>query len=195
MERWVSRVNGWGFAALVLDSMTPRGVSGVCPAADQPKVTVVDRSGDVVSAALFLRGIKEIDPGRIAVMGFSHGGGTAQRTTVWPAGPRARPLLKAAIDYYGSCAGAVSYTGLPLLAMAGADDDWGMPAATCANFGRAVGPEAPFEVVAYPGVVHAFDNPGLTRRVTSNGHALQYDRDAAEDSFVRVRAFLDRYVK
>jgi dienelactone hydrolase len=50
-------------------------------------------------------------------------------------------------------------------------------------------------VVAYPGVVHAFDNPGLTRRVTSNGHALQYDRDAAEDSFVRVRAFLDRYVK
>ncbi len=195
MERWVSRVNGWGYAALVLDSMSPRGVSGVCPSADQPKVTVVDRSGDVVSAALYLRGIKEIDGNRIAAMGFSHGGATAARTAVAPAGAQARPLLKAAIDYYGSCAGAASYTGLPLLVLAGGDDDWGNPAATCTNFGRAVGKDQPFQVVVYPGVVHAFDSAWLIRRIVSNGHALQYDQAAAEDSFVRARAFLDRYVK
>ena len=195
MDRWVSRVNGWGYAALVIDSMTPRGVSSVCAAADQPKVTVTDRSGDVVSAALYLGTLKEIDATRIAVIGFSHGGATAARTATAPAGARARPLLKAAVDYYGSCGNAVSYTGLPLLALAGVDDDWGNPASSCANFGRAVGGDRPFEAVAYPGVVHGFDNPSIGVRVMSNGHPMQFDQGAAEDSYRRVLGFLGKYLK
>jgi len=34
----------------------------------------------------------------------------------------------------------------------------------------------------------------VSGRQIVEGHALQYDRAAAEDSFVRVKAFLDRYV-
>ncbi len=193
MDRWVSRVNGWGYAALVPDSMFPRGVSEVCPAAEQRKVTPTDRSGDVVSAALYLRTLKDIDSNRIAVIGLSHGGATAARLAVAPAGLQAKPLIRATINYYGPCVAPASYTGMPLLALAGEDDDWGNPARNCRAFAAAVGADKPVEVATYPGVVHAFDNAMIVRRFVSNGHAIEYNADAANDSFRRVQAFLARY--
>ena len=51
-----------------------------------------------------------------------------------------------------------------------------------------------FEVHTYPETYHAFDNPDLTHAV-NNGHILAFNVVAAEDSFDRVRAFLDRWVR
>lgn len=191
---WANRVVAWGYAAVIPDSFAPRGVGNVCAPADQPKVTVTDRAGDAVAIARYLRTRPDIAANRIAVVGFSHGGATAQRVTVNPVGPAARGLFRAAVDYYGSCVGAPSYNGIPLLSLAGADDDWGNPAATCRTFDQAVGAGAPVQAVAYPGVVHSFDSPAARTRVMNNGHALQYDQAAAEDSFRRTRAFLDKYL-
>ena len=77
MQRWVERVNGWGYAAFVLDSFRARGVTSVCPPEDQPKVTAIDRAGDVLNAAMVLAARPDIAGGHIGVIGFSHGGGTA----------------------------------------------------------------------------------------------------------------------
>jgi dienelactone hydrolase len=187
---WAQRLNGWGYAALIPDSMTPRGVKRVCEPDMQQLVTPRDRVADVGAAAAWLRTRREIDPTRIAVLGLSHGGATAVLATDRP---YASFRLRAAIDYYGACLDPDAYGGVPLLVLAGAGDDWGHPALRCRLYGSELPPGAIFEMHTYPGVYHAFDNPNIPREVV-DGHVLEYNEAAAEDSFARVHRFLDRYV-
>jgi dienelactone hydrolase len=188
---WAYRLNAWGYAALMPDSLTPRGVPTVCDPEDQPKVTPWDRVGDVGAAAAWLRSQPEIDPSRIAVLGLSHGGMTAALAVQTPyAGIR----LRAAVDYYGPCVEPRLQGSVPLLALAGEADDWGNPAVACRAYGKALRPDQPFEIHTYPGVYHGFDS-GSSGPVIRTGHVLQHDQTAAEDSFLRVHAFLDRWVK
>ena len=188
---WAARLNGWGYAALIPDSMTPRGIKRVCEPDAQRYVTPRDRVGDVGSAIAWLRTRPKIEANRIAVLGLSHGGATAVLATERDyAGFR----LRAAIDYYGACLNPAAHGDVPLLVLAGDDDDWGHPAARCRLFGSELPPGAVFELRTYPGVYHAFDNPNIPREVV-DGHVLEYNEAAAEDSFARVHAFLDRWVK
>ncbi len=191
MPDWAYRLNAWGYAALMPDSMTPRGVRSVCAPADQSKVTPWDRVGDVGAAAAWLRTQPEIDPNRIAVLGLSHGGATA---AVAAQAPYAGIGLRAAVDYYGPCVEPQLHGTVPLLVLAGEADDWGDPAALCRAYGEALRPDQPFEIHTYPGVYHAFDT-GPRAKLVLLGHTLAYDRAAAEDSFQRVHSFLDREVR
>ena len=192
-EDWAARLNSWGYAAVIPDSLAPRNVDSVCAPGNQPLVTPQDRAGDVISAALWLRTQPEIDGARISVLGHSHGGATASWVTERQYEQAYPGLLKASVDYYGPCRFPASHGTVPLLALAGDADDWGHPASTCRDFGSRLASDQPFELYTYPGVVHAFDNRRLWGRLMDEGHPLEYDRAAAEDSFVRVRAFLDRY--
>ena len=195
LEDWSQRVMRWGYAAVIPDSLGPRAVPTVCAPANQPKVTGMDRAGDVINTALFLRTLPQIDGQRIAVIGFSHGGGTAVAVTR-QAFERLQPgLIKASVDYYGPCREPTSHGRVPLLALAGDADDWGNPAKTCAAFGQVMRPDQPFELATYRDAVHAFDNAALMVQRINEGHKLLYDRSAAEDSFGRVRTFLDRWVR
>lgn len=188
---WGQRLNEWGYAALIPDSLTPRGLTTVCPPALQPMATPRDRVGDIAAAAAWLRGQPDIDPDRIAVLGQSHGGMTAALSV------RAeyRDLrLRAAIDYYGRCGDPAAQGPTPLLALAGDADDWGTPAAGCRVFEQGKHPDAVFELHTYPGVYHGFDNKGGGPSY-SEGHRMEYAPAAAEDSYQRVHAFLDRWVR
>jgi dienelactone hydrolase len=186
---WARRLNAWGYAAVIPDSMTPRGIKRVCEPHDQPLVTPRDRVGDIGSTVAWLKSQPEIDPGRIAVLGLSHGGSAAALAT-----QRSYENfgLRAAIDYYGPCIDPAAHGDVPLLVLAGEADDWGHPAARCQAYALAVQPEV-VEVYSYPGVYHAFDNPDIVRTV-SNDHIMEYNRPAAEDSYVRVHDFLGRWV-
>ena len=188
---WGSRLIAWGYAVVAPDSNRPRGLETVCDPGDQPKITPFDRAGDVGAAAAWLRTRPEIDPNRIAVLGASHGGATAAVATTRP---YAGYGLRAAVDYYGPCMDPSLRGRVPLLVLAGEADDWGEPAKWCRMYGAIPGREQYFELHTYPGVFHAFDSVGLPK-TSIMGHTLGYDRDAAEDSFVRVRTFLDRFVK
>lgn len=191
---WAHRLNAWGYAVLAPSSFLPRGVyGGVCEPYRQSLVTPRDRAGDVVSAALWLRTQPEIAGARIGVIGFSHGGLTAAWVTQRRYEQLFPHLLKASVDYYGACREPQTKGTVPLLALAGEDDTWGFPARTCQEFGRRLQPDQVFEVHTYPGAVHDFDNSGVTPRIKL-GHPLGYDQAAAEDSFMRVKSFLDRYV-
>lgn len=188
---WAQRLNRWGYAALIPDSMTPRGVKRVCEPDAQELVTPRDRVADVGAAVAWLRTQPEIDSGRIAVLGLSHGGMTAvlatERTYAWFG-------LRAAVDYYGPCIDDAAHGNVPLLVLVGDADDWGHPAVRCEAFGKALKPEQPFQIVIYPGVYHAFDNPEMVRTI-SNNHIMEYNPPAAEDSYGRVHSFLDHWVR
>ena len=190
---WAARLADWGYASLVIDSFSSRNVYTVCEPSAQALVTRRDRAGDALSAAMYLRHVPAIDPDRIAVVGFSHGGATAFTLTQQEFQAAAPGLIKASVDYYGACRTPSEHGTVPLLALAGEDDTWGDPARRCTEFAAHLRPDQPFEVKTYPGAVHAFDNP-LQRRRVEFGHALDYDASAAADSFVRVHAFLDRYL-
>ncbi len=191
---WAERLAGWGYGSLLLDSLRPRGVTSVCAPDRQPLVTRFDRAGDVIAAARWLQGQPGVDGKRIAVLGESHGGGAAVTVVNQPFVHQSGGLIKAAVDYYGPCRQPDLFGGIPLLALAGDDDTWSNPARTCATYGAALPAGAPFQVVTYPGVVHAFDNPRAQQRRFEEGHPMQYDLAAASDSFTKVHAFLDRTV-
>jgi len=190
---WAARLADWGYASLILDSFSSRNVYTVCEPSAQKLVTRRDRAGDALSAAMYLQHVPGIDPDRIAVMGFSHGGATAFTLTQQDFQAAAPGLIKASVDYYGACRDPSEHGTVPLLALAGEADTWGDPARRCTEFAGQLRPDQPFEVKTYPGVVHAFDNP-LQKKRFEVGHELEYDAPAAADSFVRVRAFLDRYL-
>ncbi len=192
---WAQRVADWGYASLIPDSHGPRGVGTNCAGpAEQRPVTPQDRAGDVVSAALWLRTRPEIDGARIGVVGFSNGGWTA----VWVTQRRYQQfypgLIKAAVSYYGNCAHPEDHGTVPLLVLVGEAGDWEFPAQHCREFGAQLTPGQNFEIHTYPGVVHDFDNSRMQHRAYEEGHPGQHDWQAASDSFIRARAFLDRYV-
>jgi dienelactone hydrolase len=188
---WAQRLVGWGYATLIPDSLTPRGVKRVCEPETQPLVTPWDRVGDVGSAVAWLRTRKAIDPARIAVLGLSHGGTTAMLATE---AIYEKFRLRAAIDYYGPCVDPAAHGNVPLLVAVGQLDDWGDPAQRCLAFAAAMRPGQVVEVHVYPGAYHAFDNPNITSAVI-DGHVLEYAPAAAADSYGRVHDFLDRWVK
>jgi dienelactone hydrolase len=191
---WINRLTGWGYAVLRLDSFSARGLTSVCAPQMQPLATAVDRSGDVLSAALWLRTRPEIDGARIAVLGESHGGGTAATVTRREYERLYPGLLKAAVDYYGPCRDPQLHGSVPLLALAGDADTWGFPARTCQAFAAALQPDQPMQVAIYPGAVHDFEVPTAIRLRDILGHPAEYDSSAANDSFAKVKAFLARYL-
>ncbi len=131
---------------------------------------------------------------RIAVVGSSNGGWTAvwatQRfyKTLYPG------LLKASVDYYGGCSHPEDRGTVPLLVLAGDAEDWAFPAKHCREFGAKLAPSQIFEIQTYPSVVHCFDCNTLRGLMFEQGHPMAYDEAAANDSFIRTRTFIDRYV-
>ena len=194
-EGWATRLNGWGYAALIVDSHSPRGIHYNCagPAEERP-ITPQDRAGDVISAALWLCNQPEIDAPRIGVIGFSNGGWTA----VWVTQRRYEDLypglLKASVDYYGGCSHPQDHGMVPLLVLAGEADNWAFPAQHWREFGSKLTSSQIFKIQTYPGVVHCFDCSNLQGLMFSQGHPMEYDAAAANDSFIQTKAFLDHYV-
>jgi dienelactone hydrolase len=80
-----------------------------------------------------------------------------------------------------------------LLVLLGEADDWGNPAAVCLGYAAQVPHGAAVEVHTYPGAHHSFDFP-RTAPLIRAGHVEKYDEAAADDSYARVRAFLERTI-
>ena len=92
-------------------------------------------------------------------------------------------------------AGTRHTTGtVPLLVLSGEADDW-VPPSSCLAFGKQLKSDQPFEIHTYLGAVHMFDATNVNAAQVNEGHKVQYDHAAASDSYDRVRAFLDHWVR
>lgn len=185
--RWADELVAQGYAVLLPDSFTPRGLpSGVCtePPARSAVAAGYVRAADAYGALAWLRTRPEIDGRHIGIMGGSHGGWTVLASMYEPV-LATNPLVEAkrdgfaaAIALYPSCAAqygtwtttkangnigpVVSYAGVykpiaPVLILVGEKDDW-TPAAPCQRLVDTARAQGyPMDIKVYPGAFHSFD--------------------------------------
>jgi dienelactone hydrolase len=83
-----------------------------------------------------------------------------------------------------------------VLILIGDNDHW-TPAPDCLEYVKlqAGFPHAPTPMIkVYPGALHSFDLAGLPM-LSSSGHMIGRNPEAAADSFVMTKAFLDARLK
>lgn len=162
-REWARILHGWGYATFVVDSFHGRGLREVCTSA--VTLTGTQRIPDAYGALRILATHPRIDAGRMALMGFSHGGIlTLGASTLWAKetyAPAGQPAFRAFFPFYPYCNTVYperERISAPLRVHTGELDDW-TPSAPCAQLVsslRASGQDA--TITLYPGAHHAFDN-------------------------------------
>ncbi len=157
---WATRLVGWGYAVLFLDSFGPRAVRQICTLADRP-LTARDRAADAAAAVDWLIRRPGIAADRIALLGWSHGA----MSLLWAVGEAStvRPV-KTAIAFYPGCREVLRVEtwrpNAPVTLLLGANDDWTAPA-PCQDLAR----KFSLAATVYPGAFHGFDAPNSPVRV------------------------------
>jgi dienelactone hydrolase len=210
---WTAQLLDDGYAVLWPDSFNSRGRRSVCLGKrGEPTIAPVTRRLDVLGAQAFAAVQPAIDRGRIALVGWSHGGSTTlaavngkdPRIAVFRSVPGAPPPFRAAVAFYPGCVvslrrGANWQPDMPTEIHVGELDDW-TPAAACVQLGDAARARgAPMTVTVYPGAHHGFDSPSgnvrLWKDVTTGvrpGEGVHVGADPAARAAanVAVRDFL-----
>ena len=179
----------WGYVALAVDSLGPRGIGDACGK------FFVGQDTDAYAAARFLATQPLVDAKRIAILGQSMGGSSAlsavERGSIER---RFAERFAAAIVYYPSCRGHSATLIAPTLILIGEADDLNR-AEACKEMSILPHPDsAAIELVVYPGVHHAFDVDWFQPGRDVRGHWFEYDRSASDDAQGRVRSFLEKTV-
>jgi len=197
-SKWAEWLANLGYVAILPDSLSPRNMSTACEAG---RLTFREHALDGLGALAYLRSQPDVIPTKIAVMGWSHGGGA----TLISASARfintTRPEgggYQAAIAFYPGCAAFLDGNlATPLLMLMGSADDW-TPPDRCVERGTALqSAGTPIEWKVYKGAMHTFDEPSPNRVVRISGRTfhLEYDRTAAKDAHDQVQRFLRTYLQ
>lgn len=173
-----------GVAALVIDSLTPRGMSDDCKSFYWGY-----RVGDEYAALSWLGARSEIDSKQIFLQGYSSGGASSAMAAVDPqetAAASHQNRFAGAIIYYPWCRASNKFS-VPTIIFIGQADDF-TPARQCVE----ITDKANLEVVVYPHVRHGFANPGER---TVRGVRMAYDAKAAEDAQRRALRLIESLSK
>jgi dienelactone hydrolase len=168
--RYAAELRKLGFATLTYDSFASRGTTGLAISRAGPGVWPSALS-DAYAALRLLAAHPQIDPSRIAILGFSFGGEVAHLTALEPLRAALRigqSHFAAHVAFYpagvfGAVPAASAYTGAPMLMLLGELDD-NLPVAKIDAYlahARAAGTSPPIEVVIYKGAYHAWTVPSL----------------------------------
>lgn len=164
---WAYELGRWKLATLLVDSFDGRKIREACTG--RQRINSLDLLADAYRALDLVATHPQIDPARIAVMGFSMGG----RTALWASYTRFRtrwsrpdgPQFAAYLSFYP----AVSWLRLrgdddlaprPVRVFQGGADDWTplAPIDAYVKRLRAAGRQN-ISLVEYEGAHHGFDNP------------------------------------
>lgn len=160
--RWVDELNGAGIATFLVDSFSGRGI--VNTITDQSQLDTLPMMLDAYRALALMATHPRIDPGRIAVMGFSKGAVAA----VYSSNERFRKMygpsnveFAAHIGLYTPCYTAYrdddKVSSRPIRLFHGQADDW-VPIQPCRDYvERLKKAGADVALTEYPGATHAYD--------------------------------------
>ncbi|BAM92753.1 dienelactone hydrolase [Bradyrhizobium oligotrophicum S58] len=191
-RHFASMLTGWGYVVLAVDSFSARGLAQAC---DRP---MPDRQADAWGAMAYLSSLPFVDRARIGIVGSSQGGIVTMRLAsthdVKIYDVPDDLTFKVAVAYYPICSVATRWLAVPTLILIGEKDDW-TPAENCLQW-LSLRPAkgAAVRLQVYPGAYHAFDFPALKYGLSSFGHWLQYDADAAARSTSEMQDFLAAYL-
>jgi dienelactone hydrolase len=188
-----------GYVALLIDGFGPRGYAGGFPAHSygaRPDAVneVTVRPLDAYAGLAYLRGRSDVDPGRIALMGWSNGGSATLATMATDAPGRVGAGFRGAVAFYPACGLHDKYADgykpyAPVHVFSGEDDEE-VSAKRCAKLvdaSREAGGE--IAITLYPGAEHDFDDPGRKRQ------SVPENADAASDAIPRALTFIERVTR
>ena len=167
--RMAGLLASWGYAALVVDSFSARGLKDVCGRNWPSQADAEGRAHDIDAALAWLGRQVFVDASRRAFMGYSYGGGVAALRAFSSRLGDGSPPARAAILVYPDCAladvlGPKLAVRQPTLLAMGALDDW-TPVAQCrALIDRVVQGRDLIETRVYEGAHHSFDALGVPVR-------------------------------
>ncbi len=185
-EVWAERLIKWGYVVFQVDSFGPRGLSTIC--SDPNLLKPETRAQDAYAAKSYLSGLSFVDPNRIAMIGWSHGGWTV----LGELNKERENPFRAAIAFYPYCNYELDNLSAPLLILIGGFDDW-CPAYYCSAKMPSGKSDHEVSLKIYPEASHGFDFEGID--LTVEGHRLLYDPIAASDAIDRVKKFLAKHLK
>ena len=190
-ESWSNRLVSYGYVTLQVDSFGPRGISNICTDAILSSM-FYSRAQDAYDAKSFLAELSFVDRNRIAMMGWSHGGGTVLKAlNKWTPLKNKNPF-RAAIAFYPWCETRLKNMISPLMILIGERDDWTF-ASMCSKEMPSEKTEHEIILKIYPGAYHNFDWEGVDE--IYEGHRLLYDPVASQDAIIQVKDFLAKYFK
>ncbi|WP_020697965.1 dienelactone hydrolase family protein [Reyranella massiliensis] len=170
-SRMAGLLASWGYAALVVDSFSARGLKDVCGRNWPTQADAEARAHDIDATLAWMAKQPGIDAKRLGYMGYSYGGGVAMLRALSnaPSGSAPTPAARAVVLVYPDCAladtlGPRLSVRQPTLFAMGALDDW-TPVPRCqAVIDRVASGKELIETKVYEGAHHSFDALGLPVR-------------------------------
>jgi dienelactone hydrolase len=181
--RTADRLRIWGYVALVLDSLAPRGIDDACGLS-------VGQEIDAHAALHYLAQQEFVDRDRVAVLGYSLGGAAALSLAREGDIAEFDEKFRAAIAYYPGCYDTGAPMSVPTMILIGGADDWTPAAACSALTDRLQKSGTPIDLTVYPGAYHAFNFSQAGPGFRSHGHWLAYNEAAAKDAEEKLHGFL-----
>lgn len=204
-EEWAGRLNRAGYAALLVDSFTPRqAAQNQCGGGADGVSEVDDRPYDAAAAAEYLAGLAKVRADRIGALGWSHGGSSVM-ASLGRGELAGMERIRAGVSFYPGCGlfgafGGISQsTWLPsapfLILHAGADPLYrsgycGTRLKRAEALGASAANGNPVHMTAHFRAKHSFDQAnqvgdGFTRA----------DVFAKRSADYTARLFLDLYLQ
>jgi dienelactone hydrolase len=188
LSTWADKFNEWGYASFIVQSLESRG-SRTCvyPYKFYEMNSAV--ASDAYGALDYLIAKPEIDPGRVAAIGFSMGALAINWNILSSRASRPQPDFAATISFYGKCHTGNMYglRWVPNLQVAAELDKNHYP--SCERMQRLFdGPN--YQFLGLKGVHHAFDDPAASGKYDGSGNRMEYNPDATQQATIAVRKFL-----
>jgi dienelactone hydrolase len=205
---WGKRFASWGYVALVVDSLRPRGITTTCTnhgdSSARSNLPPTTRAQDLVAAMAYLRDRADVDPDRLLALGSDTGAGVlvlaAQLRVIEKVGVKPFRAVVASSAFcdpgndgrrFGGSAGDGAKLASDLLIMMGDHDDFDPGAKACRHFSAAIERNGhDLRLKIYRDAYHLFDTP-IPLHLSGDGNMIGRSPAAAAQSIEDVRDFLN----